>query len=74
MECSEYNCEYDLRDNLPRNAHFWQVGLLDIVLSEYTDKSHNFRIFILWRHTLLLYYNHKRELWCVHHVRLHVMS
>ena len=37
---------YDLRDNLPRNAHFWQVGLLDIVLSEYPDKSHNFRNFI----------------------------
>ena len=36
---------YDLRYNLPRNAHFWQVGLLDIVLSEYPDKSHNFRNF-----------------------------
>ena len=33
---------YDLRDNLPPNAHFWQVGLLDIVLSEYSDKSHIF--------------------------------
>ena len=32
--------------NLPRNAHFWHVGLLDIVLSEYSDKSHNFRNFI----------------------------
>ena len=31
-----------LRDNLPRNAHFWQVGLLDIILSEYPDKSHDF--------------------------------
>ena len=29
-----------------RNAHFWQVGLFDIVLSEYPDKSHNFRNFI----------------------------
>ena len=29
-----------------RNAHFWQVGLLEIVLSEYPDKSHNFRNFI----------------------------
>ena len=38
---------YDLRDNLPRNAHLWQVGLLDnIVLSEYPDKSHNFRNFL----------------------------
>ena len=32
--------------NLPRNAHFQYVGLLDIVLSEYSDKSHNFRNFI----------------------------
>ena len=31
---------------MPPNAHFWQVGLLDIVLSEYPDKSHNFRNFI----------------------------
>ena len=31
---------------MPRNAHFWQVGLLDIVLSEYPDKSHNFQNFI----------------------------
>ena len=47
MEFSEYNWHgYDLRDNLPPNAHFWQVGLLDIVLSEYPDKSHNFRNFI----------------------------
>ena len=23
------------QDNLPRNANFWQVGVLDIVLSEY---------------------------------------
>ena len=34
------------RPNLLRNAHFWQVGLLDIFLSEYPDKSHNFRNFI----------------------------
>ena len=27
---------------LPRNASFWQVGLLYIVLSEYPDKSHDF--------------------------------
>ena len=32
--------------NLPRNAHFRHVGLLDIVLSEYSDKSHNFGNFI----------------------------
>ena len=33
---------YNLRDNLPPNAHFWQVGLLDILLSENPGKSHNF--------------------------------
>ena len=27
---------------LPRNASFWQVDLLYIVLSEYPDKSHDF--------------------------------
>ena len=31
---------------MPRNAHFWQVGLLDIVHSEYPDKSQDFRNFI----------------------------
>ena len=46
MEFSKRNWAYDLRDNLPRNAHFWEVGLLGIVLSEYFDKSHNFRNFI----------------------------
>ena len=47
---------YHLRDNLPRNAHFWQVGLLDIVLSEYPDKSQNFRNFIFYDViTLVLY-------------------
>ena len=38
MEFSKHKLGYDLRDNLPRNAHFWQVGLLDIVLSEYIDR------------------------------------
>ena len=46
MEFSKHNWATNLRDNLPQNAHFWQVGLLDIVLSEYPDKSHNFRNFI----------------------------
>ena len=36
---------YDLRENLHQNAHFWQVGLFDIVPSEYPDKSHDFRNF-----------------------------
>ena len=43
MESSEHNWAYNyLRDNLPGNASFWQVGLLGVVLSEYPDKSHNF--------------------------------
>ena len=47
MELSKHKImSYDLRDNLPRSAHFWQVGLLDTVLSEYPDKSYNFRNFI----------------------------
>ena len=46
MEFSKHNWANDLRDNFPRNAHFWRVGLLDIVLSECPDKSHNFRNFI----------------------------
>ena len=47
MEFSKHNwATYNLRDNLPRNAHFWQVGLLDIVLSEYPDKSNDVRNFI----------------------------
>ena len=31
------------RDNLPRNPSFWLVDHLDVVLSEYSDKSLNFR-------------------------------
>ena len=53
MEFSEYNwATIDLRDNLPPNAHFWQVGLLDIVLSEYPDKFHNFTNFIFMTSSL----------------------
>ena len=49
---SEMLAGYDLRGNLPRNAHFWQVGLLDIVLSEYPDKSYNFKNFIFMTSSL----------------------
>ena len=28
--------------SLPWNANFWQVSLLDVVLSQYPEKSHNF--------------------------------
>ena len=28
-----------LRDNLPQNANIWQVGLLDVVLSEYPTNA-----------------------------------
>ena len=30
---------------MPRNASFWQVGLLDLVLSEYLDKISQFHKF-----------------------------
>ena len=34
------------------NASFWQKGLLNVVLSEYPDKSHNFtNLIFLWRHS-----------------------
>ena len=46
MEFSKHNWGTNSETNLPRNAHFWKVGLLDIVLSEYSDKSHDFRNFM----------------------------
>ena len=42
-----------LRDNLPHNASFWQVDLLDVVPSEYRDKCHNFKSLIFCDITLL---------------------
>ena len=50
--CMEFSRATISRDNLPRNAHFWQVGLLDIILSEYIDKFHNFRNFIFMTSSL----------------------
>jgi len=44
-----------LRGNLPRNANFWQVGVLDAVLSEYLDKYHNFTNLIFMTSSLELY-------------------
>ena len=46
MEFSKHNWAMISETICPQSAHFWQVGLLDIVLSEYLDKSHNFRNFI----------------------------
>ena len=37
---------------MSRNSHFWQVGLLDVVLSEYPDKSLNFRNLIFMTSSL----------------------
>ena len=34
--------ETGLGEKLSRKANFWQVGILDGVLSKYLDKSHNF--------------------------------
>ena len=33
---------------MPHNASFWQVGLFDVVLSEYPEKYHNFTNFIFY--------------------------
>ena len=52
MEFSEYNWATISETICPQNAHFWQVGLLDIVLSEYPDKSHNLRNFIFMTSSL----------------------
>ena len=42
MKSPKHNWANISRENLPRNANFWQVGVLDVVLSEYLDKSYNF--------------------------------
>ena len=57
-ESSEHNwANIWLKDNLPRNANFWQVGLLNVVLSYYPEKSHKIytNSFFLWHHTSGLY-------------------
>ena len=33
---------------MPQIANFWRVGVLDVVLSEYLNKSHNFTNFIFY--------------------------
>ena len=48
MESSEHNWANISRDNLPRIANFWRVGVLDVVLSEYLNKFHNFTNFIFY--------------------------
>ena len=52
MELSVHNWANISRDNLPRNAHFWRVGLLDVALSEYLNESHNFRNLIFMTSSL----------------------
>ena len=37
---------------MPQIANFWRVGVLDVVLSEYLNKSHNFTNFIFYDVTL----------------------
>ena len=46
MEFSKRNWSTISETICPYMLIFWQVGLLDIALSEYPDKSHNFRNFI----------------------------
>ena len=43
MESSAQNRTKYLQDNLPHNASFGLVGIADVVLSKYQDKSHNFK-------------------------------
>ena len=43
MESSDQNRTKYLRDNLPHNASFGLVGIADVVLSKYQNKSHNFK-------------------------------
>ena len=52
MEFSEYNWAKISETICPEMAIFGKLGLLDIVLSEYPDKSHNFRNFILMTSSL----------------------
>ena len=51
MESSEHNWA-NISDNLTHNASFWQIGILDVVLSVYLDKSHNFSNLIFYVVTL----------------------
>ena len=52
MEFSEYNWA-TISETISREMLiFWQVGLLDIVLSKYPNKSHNFRNFIFMTSSL----------------------
>ena len=46
MEFSKHNCSTISEIIYPEMLIFWPLGLLDIVLSEYPDTSHNFRNFI----------------------------
>ena len=42
MESSEHKWANISETICPTMLVFWQVGLLDVVLSQYPDKSHNF--------------------------------
>ena len=46
MEFCKYNWATISETICPQMLIFWQVGLLDIVLLEYNDKSDNFRNFV----------------------------
>ena len=53
MESSEHNWANISETIFPRNASFGQVGLLNVVLPEYPDKSHNFTNLFFYDVTLL---------------------
>ena len=52
MESSEHNWANISETNLPQIANFWRVGVLDVFLSEYLNKSHNFINFIFMTSSL----------------------
>ena len=52
MESSEHNWANISETICPKLLIFWRVSVLDVVLSEYPNKSHNFTNFIFYDVTL----------------------
>ena len=52
MDSSEHNSANISETICSEMIIFWQVAILDIVLSEYLDKSHNFRNLIFMMSSL----------------------
>ena len=52
MESSQHNWANISETICPELLIFWRVGVFDVVLSEYLNKSHNFTNFILMTSSL----------------------